>query len=106
MEGREEGTERWLVGRPSAGCPLPSFLYYSERATDGAGKNSVTEMEERKLMTKRAGGREGGRKGGRKKRRRSLIDQRGTKGSPALLPLPPHQGPDRARRKEGGLRVG
>ena len=29
-----------------------------ERATDGAGKNSVTEMEERKLMTKREGERE------------------------------------------------
>ena len=38
MEGREEGTERWLVGRPSAGCPLPSFLYYSGEGDRRSGK--------------------------------------------------------------------
>ena len=33
---------------------LPSFFLVLERELgDGAGKNSVTEMEERKLMTKR-----------------------------------------------------
>ena len=49
----------WSVGW-LAGCPLPSFPLSCtrERATDGAGKNSVTEMEERKLMTKREGERE------------------------------------------------
>ena len=44
---------------------LPSFfLVQLERELgDGAGKNSVTEMEERKLMTKRERERERGSRG-------------------------------------------
>ena len=58
MEGRKG--EGW-----SAAPSFLPFLYSTrERATVGAGKNSVTEMEERKLMTKRGREREVERKGG------------------------------------------
>ena len=61
----------WLAA-PVLPSFLPSFLYSrGKELGDGAGKNSVTEMEERKLMTKREREREGveGREGGERQGR-------------------------------------
>ena len=66
------------------GCPRPSFfLVQLERELgDGAGKNSVTEMEERKLMTKREREREGvegegGREEGEARQGASEVERKG-----------------------------